>query len=133
MSQENVELTQQAHDAFNRRDLDGFLALLDPDTEFTPYEVWVQGGSPYRGHDGIRRWWDESFEVLPDLKVELYEVQDLGNAIFVHGHLHGHGAGSDAPFERTLWEALEWRNRKQIWGCAFDNKAEALEAATQRK
>jgi ketosteroid isomerase-like protein len=133
MSQQTVELICQAHDAFNRRDLDAFLALMDPDAEFTPYEVWVQGGSPYRGHDGMRRWWEDSFEVLPDLSVELYEVRDLGDVFFVRGRLHGHGAGSGAPFERTLWEALEWRDRKQVWGCAFGSKDEALEAAELRQ
>jgi ketosteroid isomerase-like protein len=133
MSQENVELTHRVHDAFNRRDLNAFLALLDPDTEFTPYEAWVQGSGPYRGHDGIRRWWDESFEILPDLTVELYEVQEVGTAVFVHGRLHGHGAGSGAPFERTLWEALEWRNNRQVWGCAFGSEAEARKAAGLRE
>jgi ketosteroid isomerase-like protein len=49
----NVELHHQAHDAFNRRDLAGFLSLTSPDVEFTPYEVAVQGGEPYRGHDGV--------------------------------------------------------------------------------
>ena len=33
MSQENVELTYQAYDAFNRRDLDAVLALMDADVE----------------------------------------------------------------------------------------------------
>jgi hypothetical protein len=33
MSQENVELTYRAHDTFNRRDLDGFLALTGSDVE----------------------------------------------------------------------------------------------------
>ena len=36
MSQENVELHQRAFDAFNRRDLDAFLALADPNIELTP-------------------------------------------------------------------------------------------------
>ena len=31
MSQENVELTHRAFDAFNRRDLDASLALTDDD------------------------------------------------------------------------------------------------------
>ena len=56
MSQENVELQHRVIDDFNRRDLDAYLALVDPDVKFTPYEVSVQGGDPYRGHDGVRKW-----------------------------------------------------------------------------
>jgi ketosteroid isomerase-like protein len=129
MSRENVERTYQAHDAFNRRDLHAFLALMDPDTEFLPYELAVQGGPPYRGHDGMRTWWEESLEVLPDLRVELYEARDFGDMVFVRGHLHGHGAGSGAPIERPLWGALRWRDGKQAWYRAFGSEAEALEAA----
>lgn len=53
MSRENVRLMHRAMDAFNRRDLDAYLALIDPGVEFTPYEVWVQGGDPYSGHVGV--------------------------------------------------------------------------------
>jgi ketosteroid isomerase-like protein len=129
MSHDNVELTYRAHDAFNRRDLEGFLALMDPETEFTPYEVAVQGGSPYCGREGMRTWWEESLEVLPDLVVELDEVRDLGDTVLVRGRLHGHGAGSGAPIERPLWGIVEWRDGKQIRYRAFVSEAEALEAA----
>src|SRR4051812_48929685 len=79
MSQENVELSHRANECFNSRDLDAFLALMDPSVEFTPYERAIQGLGPYCGHDGVRSWWKESFEVLPDLTVEIREVRDLGD------------------------------------------------------
>jgi hypothetical protein len=133
MSQEFVELTHRVIDAFNRRDLGAYLELMDPEVEFTPYEVWVQGGDPYRGHAGIRSWWEESFAVLPDLRAEVYEVRDLGGrALLVHGRLRGQGAGSGAPIERTMWLAVEWRDDKEVWWCAFGSEAEALEAAKLR-
>src|SRR5205807_4124065 len=78
----NVELQHLVIDAFNRRDLDAYLALADHDLEFTPYEVSVQGGQPYRGHAGVQSWWEETFEVLRDLKAEVYEVRDLGDRTF---------------------------------------------------
>ncbi len=133
MSQENVELTYRAHDIFNRRDLAAYLVLTDPDVEFTPYEVSVQGGRPYRGHRGVRSWWEESFAVLPDLRSELYEVRDLGDMTVVHGCIRGQGAGSGASFERTLWQAIEWRDKKIVWWRAFATEAEALEAAGLRE
>ena len=45
MSQENVALLHQAIDAFNRRDLDAFLVLCDPDVEFISYLARVEGVS----------------------------------------------------------------------------------------
>jgi ketosteroid isomerase-like protein len=133
MSRENVELLHQAIDAFNRRDLDAYLALQDPEVEFTPYERALEGLGPYRGLDGVRTWWEESFGALPDLNAELHEVRDLGNATFSRGRLRGTGAGSGASFERTLWLANEWRDGKTVWWHAFGSEAEALEALGVRK
>jgi ketosteroid isomerase-like protein len=133
MSRENVQLHHRAHDAFNRRDLDAFLALMDEDIEFIPYEVAVQGGDPYRGHEGVRRWWKETFSVLPDIRVETCEIRDLGERNLVRGRLYAHGAGSGAPIERTLWQTVEWRDKKTFWWQAFESEAEALAAAGLRE
>jgi hypothetical protein len=129
MSQENVELHSRVIDLFNRRDLRAYLALMDPEVEFTPYEVWVQGGEAYRGHAGIRSWWEETFAVLPDLRAEVYEIRDFGDRTFASGCLRGQGAGSGASIERAMWLANEWRDQKMVWGSAFGSEAEALEAA----
>jgi ketosteroid isomerase-like protein len=129
VSHENVELHRRAHDAFNRRDLSVFLSVMSPEVEFAPYEVAVQGGSPYRGHDGVRSWWEETFAVLPDLRVETYEISAFGERTFARGCLHARGAGSGASIDRTLWQAVEWRDGKTVWWHAFDSEAEALEAA----
>ena len=129
MSQENVELHCQAIDAFNRRDLGAYLALTHPEVEFTPYEVSVQGGEPYRGHAGVRSWWEESFAVFPDFRGEVYEVRELGDRTFARGRIRGQGAGSGASFERALWQVAEWRDGKIVWWGTFESEAEALEAA----
>ncbi len=124
-----MELARRAHESFNRRDLHAFLAMMHPDTEFTPYEVAVQSGEPYRGHRGMRKWWEESLEVLPDLAVHLDEVRDIGDQVFVRGRLHGHGASSGAAIERPLWGVLEFQDGMQFRYWAFGSEAEALEAA----
>ena len=132
MSEANVELLHQAIDAFNRRDLDAYLALQDSRVEFTPYERAVEGLGPYLGHDGIRTWWENSFEPFPDLSADYHEFRDLGDIAVASGRLHGTGAGSGARFERTLWLASEWRDGKTVWWHAFDSEAEALDAAQER-
>src|SRR5262245_65763171 len=124
MSQENVELQHRVIDDFNRRDLDAYLALIDPGVEFTPYEVSVQAGDPYRGQDGVRNGWEESFAVLSDLRAEADEVRDLGAITFVHGCLRGRGVESGAAFERTMFLVAEWRKRKIVWWGAFASEAE---------
>jgi ketosteroid isomerase-like protein len=133
MSQESVDLTYRSHDAFNRRDLHDFLRCCATDIEFMPYERLVLGADPYRGHDGIRTWWEETFEVIPDLRVKLHEVRDLGRLILVHGRLVGQGAASGAPFERDYWGVFHPHRGTHVWWYAFDSETDALAAARRRE
>ena len=128
MSQENVDLTYRTIDCFNRRDLHGHLSFIDPEVESIPYEVSVLGGDPYRGHAGVRAWWEDTLAALPDLHADIAEVLDFGEMTFVRGRLRGQGDASGAAFERALWQATRWRDGKLVWWRAFETEAEALEA-----
>ena len=133
MSQENVELLYRAEKAFNGRDLDAFLALLDPTVEFSTRIVELEGGGPFRGQDGVRRWWEDVFDVFPDLSSKIEEIQDLGATTITRVQLHGQGIGSDAPTEQTQWIVSEWRDKKAIRWLSFGTEAEAVEAAGLRE
>ena len=127
MSQENVELVYRAADAFNRRDLDAYLALTDEDVEAIPRVGAMEGG--YHGHDGTRRWWTDLLGAFPDFSVEFHEVHDMGgNLTLAAGRARGHGAGSDTPIEQEFWQVARWRRGRCFWWAHFDTRAEALEA-----
>src|ERR671910_3519421 len=49
----------------------------------------------YRGHDGVRRWWSDLLDLLPDYRAEIAEVQDLGDMML--GHIRGRAHGLPAP------------------------------------
>jgi ketosteroid isomerase-like protein len=121
-----VELYHRSLDAFNRRDLDAFLALMDDDVEAVSRVVAIEGS--LKGHDGIRRWWKNWFDVWPDYKIEVVEVRDLGDVTLATLRALGHGAGSDVPFEDTPWQLVRWRRGKCVLWRVFNNRAEALEA-----
>jgi ketosteroid isomerase-like protein len=127
MSQENVDLYRRCVDAFNRRDLNAFLALMDDDVEAVSRLVAIEGG--LRGHDGIRRWWESWFDVWPDYEIEVVEVRDLGDVTLANLRALGHGAGSDVPFEDRAWQLARWRRGKCVLWRVFNNRTEALEAA----
>jgi ketosteroid isomerase-like protein len=131
MSQENVELARQAFDAFNRRDLGAYLALMDADVEAGSLLVALEGD--YRGHAGIRRWWRNLHEVLPDYTGEVVDVRDLGDLTLVALRTRGHGADSDTPFETPLWWMGRWRRGKCVWWRSCGTEAEALEAVGVRE
>jgi ketosteroid isomerase-like protein len=127
MSQENVDLHYRVFDAFNRRDLDALLELMDDDVESVPRAVAMEGGS-YHGHDGIRRWGENLFDVFPDFTAQAVEVRDPGDLTIAAIRLRGRGTGSDAPSDQTIWQVVRWRRGKCVWWATFDTRAEALEA-----
>jgi ketosteroid isomerase-like protein len=133
MSQENVELVYRSIDAFNRGDIDAFLALHDPDVEVIPRVAEVEGGGPYHGHDGVRSWWEDLFGVSPDFRSEIEEVRDLGNVSIARLYMRGHGIESDALMEQTAWQVIEWPHKKAVSWRIVLSEAEALEAIGARE
>jgi hypothetical protein len=129
MSQENVKLLYRGLDAFNRRDLDAYLALMDDDVELIPRAVALEGGNHYHGHDGVRRWWKDLFDVFPDFTAEAVGPQDLGDDLtLTRLRQRAHGAGSDTPTDEKTWNVCRWRRAKCVWWRTFDTRDEALEA-----
>ena len=129
MSEENVEQLHRMTAALNRHDIDGVLALIDPDVEFMPRLVEVDGGGSLRGHDGMRSWWENVFGVWPDFKSEIEEVRDLDVVVFARLRLSGQGVASEAATGQTAWIVIEWRDSKAIWMRVFQRETDALEAA----
>jgi ketosteroid isomerase-like protein len=127
MSQENVELAHQAYDAFNRRDFDSLLALLDADAHLVPQLAAMEG--EYHGHEGIRRWWQNLLDAWPDYEAEVVEVRDLGTATLAKVQVGGHAADSGIPVMETAWHVWRWRRNKAVWFAVFPTEAGALEAA----
>ena len=127
MSQENVELVHRLIEALNRRDLDAALALMDDDVEVASRIVVIEGG--LRGHDGVRHWWQNWLDTWPDYKVEIVEVRDGGDVTVAAFRSLGHGAGSELPFQETVWQLCRWRAGKCVAWRIFTNRDEALEAA----
>jgi ketosteroid isomerase-like protein len=131
MSQESVALVYRGAEAFNRRDLDAFLALNDADVEFTSRFAELEGGGPYRGHDGIRSWWENVCGIWSDVSVEIGEARDLGDVIVTRLRFRGHGIESDAPWEQTQWQVAEWRHSSEATSadsssrCRFARKTAA--------
>ncbi len=88
----------------------------------------MEGGNHYRGHDGVRRWWKDLFDVFPDFTVKVVEVHDLGDVTLALLRQRARGAGSETPTEESICNATRWRHDKVVWWRTFDTRAEALAA-----
>jgi hypothetical protein len=122
MSQENVDRALELIDAFNRRDLDAFMALTHVQIYVEPRLVAMEGG--YHGHEGLRRGWESFLGAFRDYNLEVEELRDLGDVTLAH--MRGHGADSGTP--EFVWIPMRWRDGKLIWWRNCSTEADALEA-----
>jgi ketosteroid isomerase-like protein len=123
------ELARQQFAAFHDRDLDRFLAGLDPNVEVVPIVGSELADTVYHGHRGVRDWWEHIFSVFPNGEVALEDVRDLGDRVIVASRFHAQGIASDRP-DLTVWTLSDVRDGKIVTWRTFRTEAEALEAAS---
>ena len=134
MSQKHVDLHYRAAEAFSGHDLDGFLAITDPDIELVSRHLALDGGAHLRGHAAVRRWWETLLSVYPDFTSEIEDVRDLGDVTIGRQHFHGQGFVSGAEMVEETWQVTKWRDNKAVWWRSCRTEAEALrEAAGSRE
>ena len=129
MSQENMELRAVAEAVFsalNAGDLDAFLAFACEDVEFTSMVAEAEGAT-FRGHEGIREWWETVRNAFEDVRWDLLDVQGSGDRGVSHFRMSGTLGG--APVQQTMWQAVKLREGKAAWWANFRTEAEALDAA----
>jgi ketosteroid isomerase-like protein len=126
MSEENVEAFRRGYEAANRGDVEGFLANVHPDVEFTSLIAEPEGRT-FRGHDGVRRWWREVILPLGGLHGEPEEVRDLGDTVVARVLGTYRPSGVEVP--QTVWNVVRFKDGMAIWWRFFRTDEEALEAA----
>jgi ketosteroid isomerase-like protein len=127
MSQDNVQIAKRAIEAFNARDIEGFVALTTADFEWSPSMSPIES-ELFIGHDGIRKYFDalgdawERFHVAPE---RFLERADL---VLMLGRLEGRGKASGAAVDAALGMAFDLRHGMISRIRGFLDHAEALEA-----
>jgi ketosteroid isomerase-like protein len=129
VSQENVDLVRRALEAINRRDLDAFLQLAEPDV----VQDWSRAMGPqsgiYRGRTEVRQflhsWWD-AFEESVIVVDELIDAGDQVVAVF-HGRQRGRASGIEVEGRGAV---LVWNLQDGAISSAtlYQKRDDALEA-----
>jgi ketosteroid isomerase-like protein len=133
MSHQNVELREVAEsavDALNRGDIDRFLALLDPDVEFTSMIAEAEGET-FHGHEGVRRWWHNVREAFEIVQWEYLDIRAQGDRGVARVRAAGKLGGVE--LEQTTWQAMTMRHGRGVWWAFFRSEREAFEAVGLRE
>jgi ketosteroid isomerase-like protein len=76
-----VKLVRRSNEAWNRRDVDEWLAFFSPDIVLCPISTFPDS-QERRGLDAMRRWWDEWNDVWgDDFTAEAESIREYGDAV----------------------------------------------------
>jgi ketosteroid isomerase-like protein len=125
VSRDNVAVLRKGYAAVNRGDIEGLLESVHPDVEFTSLIAEAEGET-FKGHDGVRRWWEQVVIPLGGLHGELEEVRDLGDAVLAR--VAGTYRPSGVEVHQTVWNVVHFRDGKATEWDFFRTEEEALEA-----
>jgi ketosteroid isomerase-like protein len=128
LSEQNVKLHRQVVDAFNARDVEALIALTDPDVEYHPaLRTAVAGPTAYRGHEGLRSWFDDFDEVWGDqIRIEPNAYFDLGEQTLMSYVLWGRGRSSGAEVTMDFTQVIKWRDSLILYSKVYTDRDEAL-------
>lgn len=131
MSAENLETFGPGVDAYNRRDVEGVLALLDPDVEWRDIFQVMLGGqaTTVRGHEGVREMMRDQDEVFDSFHTEYSDVHDLGDRLVAVGIIRTRGKGSGVETESPVGAVVDFKNGKVIRVRTFLDPDAALRVA----
>ena len=131
MSKENVESFKRGTELLNRRDIESFLEMLDPEVEWHPGLVALLEGEAtvYRGREEVRELLQDIFEAFADFRFEFSEIRNLGDRILAVGETRGRGTESGPEIESPWAFLIQLRNGKATHVRVYLDPKEALEAA----
>jgi ketosteroid isomerase-like protein len=88
MAREDIDRVRAGYDAFNRRDLDGILALLADEIEYR-MPLDPLGVHPvFRGHAGVTQFYETVWDGFEEFLVEVESVRELpGDVLVLGGHV----------------------------------------------
>jgi ketosteroid isomerase-like protein len=129
VSSDNVEIVQQAVEGFNERGVDGILPLIHEEFEATTPPNLASEPDTYRGHDGVRRWFDSFYEVMDEIRWDAHEYRPVGDRVVVSFTLRARGKTTGLDFGQNAVMVWSFRDGMGSRIELFETMEEALAAA----
>src|SRR5918994_4412145 len=109
MAGENIELVREVYRAVGERDMERVLAMVDAQVVLDVSAVAFEQGM-YRGHEGIRRYFGETWEVADAYTFEVEDAVEVDDQVAVTQRVRVVGAGSGIEVSDTygaVWHIVD--------------------------
>jgi ketosteroid isomerase-like protein len=110
---QDAEVPELILDAWNRRDLEGMLALADPEVEYVNAPDALEPGTRH-GHDGLTLVVNAQWEAMPGMRQEIDRIHARGEEFFVEARISRQMPGSSALVENRVLLSIKVREGKVV-------------------
>ncbi len=109
MASDRVRIASDAYEAWNRGDFDAMVENASPAIEWITSGVFPDFDPVYRGHDGIRRFWDNMQSAWEVIEVRPTRFTEYGDRLLVELHFNGKGRESGVEVELNWAQVITYR------------------------
>jgi ketosteroid isomerase-like protein len=134
MSQDDLAMTfRHAMEAYNRGDYDEAVVGFDPAIEWSVHPTVMPDAGTYRGHEGVKRFWETWAEAISGMALEIEECRPVApGRVLAITRAHGRGAGSGAPVASGRFAQIaDFRDGLVVQVRLYGDIALALKAVEQ--
>ncbi len=128
MSRENVEAAARLYELYQRGDIEGMLARMDPDVELDLSDRLPDEGV-FRGREAYRSFLASGFEMWAEFRIEVEEILDAGDAVVALIRSMAVGDGSGAQVDERIAHVAWMRDGIPYRIKVYASRERALEAA----
>jgi ketosteroid isomerase-like protein len=129
VSQENVELVRALIEAFNGEDMVRTLGLIGSDFEVEVPPSFSAEPDTYRGHDGVRRYFESFHDAMTEIHFHPERFWDAGESVVVDLRLTARGRRTEIQVEQRIAQVWSVRDGKARAARTYESISEALAAA----
>jgi ketosteroid isomerase-like protein len=128
MPREDIEVVEQLVDAFNSGDIDGILALTHAAFEVeVPPELSAEP-DVYRGHAGMRRYWESFHDALDDVRFQVEGFWEADGAVVVAMRVTAKGRRTAIAIEQRNGGVWRTSEGKALQANIFASLADAFDS-----
>ena len=125
----NVEYVRGWIEAWNRGEVEALIEDARPDIEWVVAREHPDSAT-HRGRQEVADYLRDWLSMMPDLRIEIEDLEELGDRVLLVMRMTGTGAGSGAVTEVRIAVMTTFRDGKPVRNEEFLDPEEARRALT---
>jgi uncharacterized protein len=129
VAESNLEIVKKGYEALASGGFEEWLPYFDPEFEMTTPPALASEPGTYRGPDGVKRWWEEFYEAMEEVRLEPQEFLQVGEHVVVPFEIVTRGRATGLETRMPAVQVWSLRDGKAIRLDVYADLEQAIAAA----